>query len=304
MQHVDPDRLALLALGERLSGDDEEELTSHLADCPMCQQEVRALRHTAQLAREAVADRDGEDTLRPGEPVWSRIATELQLGGAGAPPAPRAEPRRPDRAPGTGWADAGGPGAARPGDWFPTGPAGPAAPPPWPGAEIRPPAAPRHAVPVGAADTPRRRWARTAVALAAAAAVGVLGTLAAVRPWQDRTASPPPVASPTATLAPVPGGPGGVSGQALVVRGAAGPELRVSAAGLPPLNQGYYEVWVFDGGKKMVAVGVLGPGTTASLPLPSTLDLRTYAVVDISQEKYDGDQTHSQTSVLRGTLTS
>ena len=54
----------------------------------------------------------------------------------------------------------------------------------------------------------------------------------------------------------------------------------------------------------MVAVGVLGPGTTASLPLPATLDLRTYAIVDISQEKYDGDQTHSQTSVLRGTLTS
>jgi hypothetical protein len=53
----------------------------------------------------------------------------------------------------------------------------------------------------------------------------------------------------------------------------------------------------------MVAVGVLGSGSTASLPLPSTLDLRTYPIVDISQEKYDGDQTHSQTSVLRGTLT-
>ena len=88
-----------------------------------------------------------------------------------------------------------------------------------------------------------------------------------------------------------------------MVRGAAGPELRISTAGLPALNQGYYEVWVFDGRRNMVAVGVLGAGPTASLPLPSTLDLRAYPVVDISQEKYDGDQTHSQTSVLRGTLT-
>lgn len=148
----------------------------------------------------------------------------------------------------------------------------------------------------------RRRWARTAVALTAAAAVGVLGTLAAVRPWEDR--GPGVVAaSSTASLAPVAGGPGGVSGRAVVVQGVAGPELRVSAVGLP-LAQGYYEVWVFDGERRMVAVGVLGAGSTASLPLPPTLDLRTFNVVDISQEKYDGDQTHSQVSVLRGTLTS
>ena len=38
-------------------------------------------------------------------------------------------------------------------------------------------------------------------------------------------------------------------------------------------------------------------------PLPPTLDLRTYHIVDISAEPYDGDQTHSENSVLRGTLT-
>ena len=43
--------------------------------------------------------------------------------------------------------------------------------------------------------------------------------------------------------------------------------------------------------------------STASLPLPPTLDLRTYHIVDISAEPYDGDQTHSTESVLRGTLT-
>ncbi len=308
MRHLDPDRLALVALGERLDGEDEQELTSHLAGCPDCQREVRALRHTAQLAREAGADRDEEDRLRPGESVWTGIVAEL---GLADPPAPRAEP-----APGTGRRPAPHP------DWFQSGrrpgpPAGPPAGPPvpWPGPAAPwpgpPPAqphpwpapAPAHPDPrSGTAGRRQRRWVRGAVALAAAAAIGVLGTLAAVRPWQDRGTGTPPAASPTAELAPVPGGPGGVSGRALVVRGAAGPELRLTTAGLPALNQGYYEVWVFDGGKNMVAVGVLGPGPTATLPLPPTLDLRTFAIVDISQEKYDGVQTHSETSVLRGTL--
>lgn len=98
------------------------------------------------------------------------------------------------------------------------------------------------------------------------------------------------------------GGPGGVAGRATVAQGASGSELRVSTVGLPTLNQAYYEVWVFDGDKKMVAVGVLGQDSTATLPLPPTLDLRTFGIVDISQERYDGVQTHSETSVLRGTL--
>ena len=62
-----------------------------------------------------------------------------------------------------------------------------------------------------------------------------------------------------------------------------GPQLEVTAHGLP-LQQGYYEVWVFDGERNMVSLGVLGADSTASLPLPPTLDLRTYHVVDISQE--------------------
>jgi hypothetical protein len=38
----------------------------------------------------------------------------------------------------------------------------------------------------------------------------------------------------------------------------------------------YYEVWVFDGGRNMVSVGILGADSTAALPLPPTLDLRMY----------------------------
>jgi anti-sigma-K factor RskA len=151
-----------------------------------------------------------------------------------------------------------------------------------------------------APDTAGRRWVRPVAALVAAVALGVAGTLGVLRPWRS---DPAPVTASAATLTAVSGGPRGVSGRAVVVRGPAGPELRVSASGLP-LQQGYYEVWVFDGGSNMVSLGVLGANSAALLPLPPTLDLRTYHVVDISQEPYDGDQTHSKDSVLRGTLTS
>ena len=67
------------------------------------------------------------------------------------------------------------------------------------------------------------------------------------------------------------------------MQGPDGPTLDVTAHGLP-LQSGYYEVWVFDGSRNMVSVGVLGPRSTAALPLPPTLDLRTYHIVDISAE--------------------
>lgn len=140
---------------------------------------------------------------------------------------------------------------------------------------------------------------RSAVALVAAAAVGAVATLGVLRPWQDE---PAPAPASIATLDPVAGGPRGVTGRAVVVDAAAGPVLQVTANGLP-LQPGYYEVWVFDGRQNMVSVGVLGTDSRAALPLPPTLDLRTYHIVDISAEPYDGDQTHSQDSVLRGSLT-
>jgi anti-sigma-K factor RskA len=145
----------------------------------------------------------------------------------------------------------------------------------------------------------RRRWARPVAALAAAVAVGVAATLGVLQPWRSGSA---PMTGSSATLAAVAGGPVGVSGRAVVVQGPDGPTLDVAAHGLP-LQSGYYEVWVFDGNRNMVSVGVLGRRSSASLPLPPTLDLRTYHIVDISAEPYDGDQTHSTNSVLRGTLT-
>jgi hypothetical protein len=130
----------------------------------------------------------------------------------------------------------------------------------------------------------------------------VLGTLVAVRPWAGDAGKAPPRAGSTAALQPVAGGPRDVAGRAVVVRGPAGDRLRVTTTGLP-YREGYYEVWVYDGREAMVSVGTLGPDSTGEFPLPPTLDLRTFNVVDVSEERYDGDQTHSEVSVLRGTLT-
>jgi Anti-sigma-K factor rskA, C-terminal len=250
VQHVDPDQLALLALGEDAGSGDGSAVSGHLRQCARCREEFESLLHTVDLAREAVEHRD---TPPPSEAVWSRIATEVGIG---------------------------------------LRPAGPPPPVPLPGQHRAP-------EPVVRRIGSRRRWVRPVAALVAAVAIGVVGTLGALRPWRSDAA---PATASAATLAAVAGGPGGVHGSAVVERGPDGPVLRITAAGLP-LQQGYYEVWVFDGRRDMVSIGVLGANSTASLPLPPTLDLRTYHVVDISQEQYDGDQTHSRTSVLRGSLT-
>lgn len=295
MQHADPDQLALIALGEPLA-DDATELTAHLERCDVCRREIDALRQTATLARETVEYR-GE--VRPPEAVWERISGELGLTArpdAGSDPEPgmSGDPRR-----------LFGPGAPRlPGDGpmvrrslgpdaepAVAGSGGPAEPVPPGVAAIRG---------TGSHRASGRRWGKAVAGLVAAALIGVVGTLVAVRPWQDGAVAP--VTASAASLGPVTGGPGGVSGRAVVMQGPDGPELDISASGLP-LQQGYYEVWVFDGKVKMVAVGVLGADSKAVLALPPTLDLRTYNVVDVSLEQYDGNQTHSQVSVLRGTLT-
>ncbi len=305
MQHADPDQLALIALGEPLD-DDAAELTAHLERCDVCRREIDALRQTVTLARETVEYR-GE--VRPPEAVWDRITGDLglsaalgsgsssdvepsdglHLSGPGAPRSPGDGPmvRRSPGARSGRDLDSDGAGADDTSDLALAG-RGPA--------EVRG---------IGAHRAAGRRWGKAVSGLVAAVVIGVVGTLVAVRPWLDSRTVPVavPVAGSTASLGPVTGGPGGVSGRAVVVQGPDGPELDVSAAGLP-LQQGYYEVWVFDGKVNMVAVGVLGADSKAALALPPTLDLRTYHVVDISLEQYDGNQTHSQVSVLRGTLTS
>jgi hypothetical protein len=68
VQHLDPDRLVLLALAE--STTDEAEAV-HLAGCAECQTELDALKHVADLGAET---QGLADLPRPPDRVWAGIA--------------------------------------------------------------------------------------------------------------------------------------------------------------------------------------------------------------------------------------
>jgi hypothetical protein len=75
MTHVDPDVLALAALGELgelvASGADQE----HLAGCPACRAEWDRLAEVVRVARSGGMP---EPLMRPPEAVWSRITAALE----------------------------------------------------------------------------------------------------------------------------------------------------------------------------------------------------------------------------------
>jgi len=68
VQHLDPDRLVLLALAE---GTADESEAAHLAGCAACQTELDALQHVADLGAET---QGLADLPRPPDRVWSASA--------------------------------------------------------------------------------------------------------------------------------------------------------------------------------------------------------------------------------------
>jgi len=135
-----------------------------------------------------------------------------------------------------------------------------------------------------------------AVAAAAGLLLGGLGTAAYLNVPTQQTAD----VVAQAQLEPLPGN--AVSGMARVEQRAEGPYLTVDVSTLPQ-SDGYYEVWLLKPDvSSMVSIGVLPEAGSASFPLPNTLDLNEFSVVDVSREAYDGDATHSTDSVVRGSL--
>lgn len=95
MQHIDPDVLALLALGEAVADDAGR---AHIAECPECEAELAKLSRAARVGRSTL---DAE-LLVPAPRVWERIADEV--GVARESPALEVVPIRPRRRAGRGWA--------------------------------------------------------------------------------------------------------------------------------------------------------------------------------------------------------
>ncbi|PRZ04352.1 anti-sigma-K factor rskA [Isoptericola sp. CG 20/1183] len=237
MQHVDPEVLALLALGEHGAASDDEH--SHLAACAVCRAEEASLAQVVEVARA-----DDRGLVAPPPEVWERVRAEV--GRAEPEPAPVVDLASRRRRPSVLW------GAVA-----------------------------------------------ASVALVAGAGVGVL--------WErSQVPEPPteiaPVAVAEAELEPLPDWPAS-AGRAVVTESTGGELEIVVDVGGAEAGDGYREVWLIaDDLSGMVSLGVL-EGTSGTFPVPAGLDLATYSLVDVSEEPFDGDPTHSGDSIVRGGLT-
>ena len=163
------------------------------------------------------------------------------------------------------------------------------------------PEASDEAPPVGVVTPLRPRRNRAWIAAAAAAGVVVGGTVGGVgASWlSDRGADDGRLVA-EATLDPLPGRD--AVGQAVVTEledGSRVLQLTVDDGGV---DQGYREVWLIDREvTRLVSLGVLA-GSQGSFTVPDGLDLTDFAVVDVSDEPFDGDPAHSGDSVVRGIL--
>lgn len=267
MQHVDPEVIALVALGEPADDDDAR---AHLATCPDCSEEVASLAATVGTARSVTP---ADALVMPPPQVWEGIRGALSLSPGLDPEASATRPA-PLPGPRTG----SGTGAA--------------------GDELAARRARRAASGRAAAGPRGGAW------LGAAAAAGLLvggagGVLVAGGIGADQGEAEGVVVA-QGVLDPLPGWDAG--GEAVVEESADGTrELVVTIEGGDDLG-GYREVWLIDREvSRLVSLGVL-EGGEGRFVVPASLDLSEFPVVDVSDEPYDGDPSHSGDSIIRGLL--
>lgn len=265
MPHIDPERLALFAMGEPVATASE---TEHLADCAACVDDLAALRHVAVAGRASI---DIGDLESPPEAVWARISSELGLGtrvldGAEeSAPAAAAEPAPVDAR------------SALP---------------------VDPGSSPVEPQPAHDAAPPRRRLMTRLFALAASVVL-VAGVSLGV--WAINQGSGLTEVA-EATLDPFPDHPDAVGAAVVEERpdGTFAVRVKVDADAAPDT---FREVWLITAdASALVSLGVMD-GEEQTFAVPADVDLRDYVLVDVSQEPVDGDPTHSGDSIVRGELT-
>ncbi|MEY2849392.1 MAG: hypothetical protein RI885_2059 [Actinomycetota bacterium] len=283
--HSDPDTLAMIAMGETdIPGDDRQ----HVGGCRQCSREIASLRRIPDIARAGVPD---GPLAAPSARVWARVSDELALS-----PDIRPAPFEPTRAASASpWL--GGPSLPR--DVLvapaPTAPAptGPVAVEPAPGTPPVSRAATRGRS--RARSRARRRWIPL---LAAAAVVAISGGIAAT---VVLTGERPATVLADVPLEALPDW-GDARGEAVLEQSADGTREVVVNVDLPTGTDGYREVWLLTPDLSgLISIGVL-TGDEATFALPDDVDLTEYSVVDVSEERLDGDPAHSGDSIVRGTL--
>ncbi|MHA7283210.1 anti-sigma factor domain-containing protein [Arthrobacter sp. TMS2-4] len=135
--------------------------------------------------------------------------------------------------------------------------------------------------------------------LAVAAGVGILVGGGALWAWESLRAGDDGVVLATAELDALPGFSG--SGEATIVRADNGTRsIDVDLTGATP--EGFRQVWLIAPDlQEMYSVGLLET-EHGSFAVPEDIDLAKYPIVDISDEPFDGDPTHSSVSMVRGTI--
>lgn len=147
----------------------------------------------------------------------------------------------------------------------------------------------------------RPLWRRLAVPVAAALVALVTGLGAG---YLTGSASPQP--GPLAVLAPVDATEPQARGTAGLAdeRGLPVVVVRVMGASLPQ-DADYLEAWLIDPSGGLVSLGALawdGDAYRGEFSVPPDLPTGEFSTVDISAERWDGDEQHSRVSLVRGTL--
>ena len=263
MRHPDPDDLALLALGEDVGG-----VSDHLAVCETCAAEVASLRRVVLVGRSVTAD---DVPSGPPAHVWERIQAELGLSATQEPVG-----------------HAPGPGTVQPGPM--PAPARPTPAPPGAG----------DVVDLTARRGEGRRRRLSVGWLAAAAAVGLVFGAVGGAWWAGRAGEPAPTVLAEASLDPLPGWE--AAGTAVLEEQSDGTRVVVVDVAADLGADGYREVWLLAPDVSgMVSLGLL-EGSEGRFVVPAGIDVGRFPVVDVSEEPFDGDATHSGNSIVRGTL--
>lgn len=283
--HLSEADLAFIAVGHAPG----TEVSAHLNACPDCRHDLD------WTARAVTALSEPVRLHEPPADVWAGIERSL------------AAPENPDAGPGTSGASASDVTAAasRPAPRHDPG-AGPGTPDgPVPGPSHR---AGSTAVDLQDGGTVtaiagRHRWPVVVAAAAAGLVVGAAGAAlaAGLLTPRDDDAAPPaePVAVGEAVLEPV--AAQDLEGRAEMVANPDG-DLRLTVDVSRPPQQGYFEVWLRDEqASRLISLGTVSdPSTT--LPVPEGVDLERFPVVDVSQEDFDGDPSHSGVTLAAGPM--
>jgi hypothetical protein len=292
--HLDPDRLALLALGEEPVTAD---VADHLASCPPCQAELESMRDVVDLGQDAGRARDlPSASPRVWDSIMRQILTESQLlseGQAAAIAGPSGRGPVRDVTPST--RTAGDDLVTRP----PNEDRSNGHPPHRTTATRRAgdpsPRGPEIPTPSGGPGRDRTRILHATAIAVAAVVIGVAGTLGLVA---LRDSDGTKLVSRT-QLGALPTAPAGAHGSAEIVHVGSAIELRLTLTGMPTPS-GYYEAWLFD--PVTGTMYPMGPVTESGGTVTVTgIDLGRYRGVDISAQPMDGSGGHGE-SMLRGAL--